>query len=117
MLDKIYKGGLTQSQRHELVEQYKEEQIKTVNVKAKKGVDLSKHDKLNMPRHQVAGYCTAFEECPLCYKCRNFNSAHIACQKCVLNQEGLLCKKDVHTESVLNRMIRRERIDLDEKDR
>ena len=113
MLDKLYQGGLTPSQRRELVEEYKENQLKTVNVKAQKGVDLSKHDKLNMPRHKVQGYCSVFEECPLCYKCRSYNPSHVACQSCVLKEEGSLCKRELHTPSVLSRMIRRERIDLD----
>ncbi len=83
-------------------------------IKFGKHVNLSKEDPLKRPRHQVQHTCSDFEECPLCYKCRAYNSALYKCRNCDLYKEGMLCKKDKHTVKVLEMMIRRERIDLDE---
>jgi hypothetical protein len=113
ILSRIARGNLTESDRRELVEQYKAEQMKVNHYKAKKGEVLSKEDMLNLPRHKMWGKCLAFQECPLCFKCRNYDPSHLACRNCELNKEGLICNTQKHNEKVLNMMIRRERIDLD----
>ncbi|QHW35852.1 hypothetical protein GZH47_33720 (plasmid) [Paenibacillus rhizovicinus] len=111
---RFYEKGLTRSKRQDLVEEYKEEeQRKSLKINPGKRVNLSTGDPLNMPRHKVHGVCSAFQECPICYKCRSYDSSHMACRSCVLTQEGSLCKRELHTEQALNMMIRRERIDLD----
>ena len=86
-------------------------------VRFNKKVNLSKEDPLNLPRHKANGYCSDFEECPLCYKCRAFNHALYKCRNCEVYQEGSLCKKELHTPEIIGKMIIRERIDVDEKNK
>lgn len=113
-MGKIAQGDkLSASDRRSMMEQYKAGQMKQESFKAKKGHVLSKEDMLNLPRHKVVHNCSAFDECPLCYKCRSYNSSHLACRDCVLAEEGSICNKEKHNEQVLNMMVRRERIDLD----
>lgn len=107
-------GGLTTSERGEIRERYLAEQMKNESFTAKKGQVLSKEDPNNMPRHMVPDACgTGFEECPLCFKCRGYDSKFMTCRSCPLAVRGLICKTELHTPAVLNMMIRRERIDLD----
>ncbi len=113
LIQKAYGGGLSASDRREMMEQYKVGQMKQESFKAPKGKVLTKDDPLNMPRHQVHGKCASFHECPLCFKCRNFNSSHSSCRSCVLFEEGKICNTEKHNEKVLNFMIRRPRVDLD----
>lgn len=113
LLAKAYRGELTKSQRRDIVDQYKEERMQSNSYKAPKGQVLTKEDPLNMPRHRKPDGCRAFQECPLCYKCRSYDSSHVACRSCPLAGEGSICNTNKHNEFVLNMMIRRERIDLD----
>ncbi|SFJ65494.1 hypothetical protein SAMN02799624_05401 [Paenibacillus sp. UNC496MF] len=115
-LHKAQTEGLTNSERHEIRERYLAEQVKTNTFKMDKRTVLGKEDMMNLPRHKVHGYCSAFQECPLCYKCRNYDSSHQACRDCVLTEEKLHCNTQLHNERVLNVMIKRERIDLDGTD-
>jgi|GEM_PF-3288113 len=112
-LQKAYQGNLSATDRRDMLEQYKAGQMKQETFKAPKGKVLSKEDPLNMPRHQVYGECIRFHECPLCFKCRNFNSSNMECRSCILYEEGSICNTEKHNEKVLNMMIRRQRIDLD----
>ncbi|GAK42093.1 hypothetical protein TCA2_4585 [Paenibacillus sp. TCA20] len=115
-MEKAYQGGLTESDRREMLEQYKAGMMKQESFKAPKGKVLSKEDPLNMPRHQVYGECIRFHECPLCFKCRNFNSSDSECRSCILFEEGSICNTEKHNEKILNMMIRRQRVDLDGTD-
>jgi hypothetical protein len=111
---KIYNGGgLTKAERAEIRERYLAEQMRSETIKMNKRTVIGKEDMLNLPRHKVVHQCSAFQECPLCYKCRNYDSSHMACRQCILAQEKLLCNTQLHTEQVLNMMVKRERIDLD----
>ncbi len=112
-IKKAYAGGLSKTDRRDMVEQYKAEEMKVQNIKAPKGKVLSKEDPLNMPRHKVYNDHICFVECPLCFKCRNFDSSKAECMGCVLFDEALICNTFKHNDKVLNMMIRRERIDLD----
>lgn len=105
---------MNEADRRALREEYLATRMKTNNLKAKKGQVLSKEDMLNLPRHQAEDHgCFNMDECPLCYKCRNFNSTYAKCRSCPLAKDGLLCKTNLHTPQVLAMMIKRPRIDLD----
>lgn len=112
-LGKAQKEGLTMSERGEIRERYLAEKMVKNEYKLDKRTIIGKEDMMNLPRHKVAYYCSAFQECPLCYKCRSYNSSHEACRKCVLTEEKLHCNTELHSEHVLNIMVKRERIDLD----
>jgi hypothetical protein len=104
-------------QREQLRYEYQRDQMKEVNIKANKRDIYGKEDMLNLPRHQIYTHCTDFVECPIDYKCRNFDSTYAKCRSCVLHEtDGICKKKHIHTEKVFNMMISRERIDLDAKE-
>ncbi|PVC75115.1 hypothetical protein C2I27_04310 [Priestia megaterium] len=103
-------------EREEMRLQYEQEKLKEVSIKANKRDIYSKEDMLNLPRHQMYAKCTDFVECPIDYKCRNFNSSYMKCQNCELHKTDSVCMKPhIHTEKALNMMISRERIDLDDE--
>lgn len=109
---------LTASERHELREVYnwEQKQDEQVRGKVRQSVKDFKDDKnnLNMPRHRMHYKCPSFRECPIDYKCRSFNPAHLACINCELHETDDICKKDtIHTERNYSMIISRERIDLD----
>lgn len=105
-------------QREQLRYEYQRDQMKEVTLKANKRDIYGKEDMLNLPRHEMANKCADFVECPIDYKCRNFDSTYIKCQNCVLHEtDGICQKKHIHTEKAFNMMIARERIDLDGKEK
>lgn len=59
--------------------------------------------------------CPDYHACPLCYGCRNYDSAMLRCQKCAEHEKFNICNRKLHTEAALSRMIRRPFIDLDKK--
>jgi hypothetical protein len=100
--------------RLELREKYERERIREVTIHAKKRDRYGKEDMLNLPRHQTN--CPNFVECPLDYKCRNYNPTYIACVNCKLHEiDGICHKNEIHNEATFAFMISRERIDLDDK--
>lgn len=112
--------GLTPSERGELREAYLWEQSedKKTHSKIEKSVREFRDgkDPLNMPRHRMHGKCTSFVECPIDLKCRNYNSAYIACRNCELHETDDICMKtDLHNEQNFNMFLARERIELDGK--
>lgn len=67
-------------------------------------------------KHDVLGWqvdCIDYKPCPLCYGCRNHDSSYIRCEKCAVNRKLNICNVKLHTESILERMISREVINLD----
>lgn len=62
-------------------------------------------------KDSVRGYrinCARFEQCPLCYGCRAFDSSMIQCLKCEEeNAKANICNKIRHTEKALSMMIKR----------
>ena len=57
--------------------------------------------------------CPHFEQCPLCYGCRNYNPKYLKCQECKLeNEKQNICKTDRHRADLLEKMILRERIEI-----
>lgn len=57
--------------------------------------------------------CINFEPCPLCYGCRNYDSADIRCDECYEEKKQNICKTYVHTNKALGLMLRhRERIHI-----
>ena len=57
--------------------------------------------------------CPDFEMCPLCYGCRAFNPRFAKCHACKEeNQKFNLCKTERHRPDLLEKMIRRERIEI-----
>lgn len=111
--------GLTRSERQELREAYNWEQeqaTRTGDTLARSVKDFKDNtmNPLDLPRHRVASKCQAFLECPIDFKCRNFNSSYIACRGCTLNETDDVCKKPhLHNDRTFNMLIKRDRIDLD----
>jgi hypothetical protein len=104
--------------REQMRYEFERDQMRTVNIKAKKTDVYGKEDMLNLPRHQIQNKCMNFEECPIDYKCRNYNSTYTQCRTCVLHKtDGICQKKHIHTTKAFNMMISRERIDLDDKEK
>lgn len=54
--------------------------------------------------------CINFEPCPLCYGCRNYNSADIRCDECFEDKKMNICRTDIHTISALNMMLKNKEI-------
>lgn len=100
-------------ERKQIVDEYRANEIKREQIHLHKSINISKEDRLNLPRHLAT--CGRMEECPLCYKCRSFDPSQLECLRCTLYIQKQICKKDVHTPSILNRMIAREVIDLTSK--
>ena len=61
------------------------------------------YDYESLPRHQ-ATHCANFVECPLCFKCRNFNDS-VKCDFCTVPR----CNKARHTEKMIEKMLLRPR--------
>lgn len=102
--------------RQMMREEYQRTQMKEVNIRAGKKERYGKENMLNLPRHHIYGKCVDFEECPIDYKCRNYNSTYVKCQNCILVQMDSICKKQhLHNPPIFEKMISRERIDLDGK--
>lgn len=108
--------GLTRSERGELREAYLWEKQEGERLKHRiqqyQKEFKENHDLL--PRHIMYGKCANFQECPLDFKCRNYNPAYIKCVNCILHEMDGICTKDIHNPTTYNIMIRRGRIDLDE---
>jgi len=51
--------------------------------------------------------CLNYEECPLCYGCRAYDSSYIKCQHCAENMKKNVCNKKKHTPKALTMMIQR----------
>ncbi|MEC1657207.1 hypothetical protein P9D81_20375 [Bacillus haynesii] len=100
--------------RRQLREEYEQNRMKEVTIKANKKDQYGKGDMLNLPRHRMYGKCVDFVECPIDYKCHNYNSSYVKCQNCPLHETDDICKKkNIHHSKSFNMMISRERIDLD----
>jgi hypothetical protein len=123
LIQKAMGRGLTMSERQELRESYNWEQGQ--KEKSRNGLkDSVKNfkddtDPLNMPRHRMAGKCADFIECPIDFKCRNYNTAHLKCVNCILHETDEVCMKaELHSEKNFGMLFgnrKRERIDLDDK--
>jgi len=121
ILEKAFAAGrgLTTSERHELRESYKWEQDEGERDRTKMQDSIKKFDgdvdKLNRPRHRMQGKCMSFVECPIDYKCRNYNPAFLKCVNCPLLETDDVCmKKDIHNERNFEMLIKPGRVDLDE---
>ncbi|MCD7910919.1 hypothetical protein KC480_05190 [Bacillus velezensis] len=100
--------------RKQIREEYEQSRLKEVTIKANKKERYGKGDMLNLPRHRMYDKCADFVECPIDYKCHNFNPSYLKCLKCPLLETDDICrKKDIHHSKTFNMMISRERIDLD----
>lgn len=74
---------------------------------------IGKEDMNNLPRHKTN--CHWFQECPIDYKCRAYDPKYLKCVNCKLHEEDGIChKKELHTETILSKMITRPYVDLDE---
>ncbi len=57
--------------------------------------------------------CPNFEQCPLCYGCRNFNSKYVKCVTCKFEgQKKNICDTKKHTAPLLSKMILKEKIEI-----
>lgn len=99
-------------QRERLIEDYKKNRMRQVNVTASKQHVYGKEDMLNLPRHKVYYWCANFEECPLCFKCRAFDPRSAKCLSCELFKGTELCNKATHTPKAISMMKSREVIEI-----
>jgi len=56
--------------------------------------------------------CANYQECPLCYGCRAYDSSYVKCQHCAKNKKKNICDKNKHTDKALSLMIQRPVINL-----
>ncbi len=57
--------------------------------------------------------CPNFHPCPLCYGCRNYMATDIECEKCLKeDKKKNICNKELHKEEILEKMIKRDNVDL-----
>ena len=55
--------------------------------------------------------CPSYEQCPLCYGCRNYNPARLQCViLCGSDKKRNICNTEKHQAKVLNKMIVKEAI-------
>lgn len=122
ILMKSQQRGLTMSERMELREAYnweKAQDDKSVNSLSRSVKEFKDEEGLkDLPRYRMIGKCAEFIECPIDFKCRNYNSSHIKCVNCVLHETEEVCMKpELHNERNFNMLYakrQRERIDLDD---
>lgn len=61
-------------------------------------------------RHSVWGAqhgCVNYQECPLCYGCRAYDSSYVKCQHCAEDMKKNVCDRKKHTDKALAIMIQR----------
>lgn len=58
----------------------------------------------------VQNNCPDYQECPLCYGCRNYDSSYVKCQNCEEDRKKNICNRELHRPDLLARMITREKI-------
>ncbi|CDQ41775.1 hypothetical protein [Virgibacillus salexigens] len=103
---------MNETERRILREQYLKNRVTRVDAKVNNKDVLGKEDMLNRPRHQTN--CPSFRECPIDYKCLNYNPTYLECRNCTLHEaDGICHKKDIHNDRVFEMMITRPRLDLD----
>lgn len=59
--------------------------------------------------HDVRGKkikCINFISCPLCYGCRNYNSAYEDCNKCLSqDKKKNICNTELHRSDLISQMV------------
>ena len=68
--------------------------------------------------HDVWGFehnCPNYQECPVCYGCRNYDSSFMKCRHCAEAMKKNVCNRKLHRPDLIARLITREVIDLREK--
>ena len=105
--------GLTKSERHELREAYvweKEEERKSGDKLKRRAEEFKEEDTL-LPRHIMQGKCAWFAECPLDFKCRNYDPKYVKCVNCPLHAtEGICHKRELHNDKNIAMMITRPKV-------
>lgn len=52
-------------------------------------------------------HCPNFDPCPLCYGCRNYDSAVVRCESCYEDSaKKNICNRELHTEEALSMMLK-----------
>lgn len=57
--------------------------------------------------------CPRFQQCPLCYGCRNYDTSNLDCAKCTENKKRDICNREVHTDELIAKFIQRNKIKVD----
>lgn len=73
------------------------------------------HKKTRYDVWGVQHNCPNYQECPICYGCRNYDSSFYKCHNCAENTKQNVCNRKLHRADLLARMVTREVIDLREK--
>ncbi len=109
--------SLTDRERHDLREAYLWEQAedeKGRNKLVQSVKEFQGDQGKELPRHRVN--CPSFVECPIDYKCRNFNPSNQQCWSCELYKSDDVClKPEIHNDKNFQMIFSRERIDLDDE--
>ena len=67
-------------------------------------------------KDDVAGYaykCPDYEQCPLCYGCRNYNEKYLLCvELCGEDMKKNVCNTQRHKDNLIAKMITRETIEI-----
>lgn len=59
--------------------------------------------------------CARYIQCPLCYGCRAYSSAYLECTQCEANRKRDICKKDLHTDSIVSQFITKNKTEFNEE--
>lgn len=54
--------------------------------------------------------CINFDQCPMCYGCRNYNTRDIECEECENSRKINICKTDLHRPDLIHKMITRTKV-------
>lgn len=108
--------SLTKSERYELREAYvweKQEESRN-SYRLKQTAENFKEEIIILPRHIMQGRCASFIECPLDFKCRNYDPKYIKCLNCSLHEtDGICHKRELHNEKNIAMMITRPRLEIE----
>ena len=58
--------------------------------------------------------CIRFNQCPVCYGCRSYDSSNLECLKCIENKKFNICNKEIHNDKITADFITRNKIQLND---
>ena len=59
--------------------------------------------------------CPNFNQCPLCYGCRNFSTSDLNCLQCLKNKKKNICDTKKHNNNLISNFITKNKINIKEK--
>lgn len=56
--------------------------------------------------------CANYSHCPICYGCRNYDTANLLCGECSKDTKLNVCNTSIHASNSISRMITKNRVTL-----